>query len=175
MVYYFFDFDDSEKQTATNFIQSCLSQLCHLCPATSIPPGIISYIEKYNRNRCTPIRSQLLSYMKELMELFPSVVIVIDAIDECRDVNDTNPILAIIRQMLRWNNMKQHIVIASRRQSLVHDSLAWRCTSVIAIEGDEHKADIDSYIDDRLKIGRLKTISDELHISKRLKNSAGNM
>lgn len=179
VVYYFFDFSDPEKQTAGSFVRSCLSQLCQSCPTSEIPPDLVLYFEECERKKVTPWSGRPLYFMRLMMRLFPSVVIVIDAIDECRDLEDRKfGILAVVEEMLDWNNPKQHIIVASRRYTLLYDDLASRFTSSLSIEGDEHKADIDSYINKRLNIGRLKKISDgsqNLDIAKKLKDSAGNM
>lgn len=82
IAYFYFDFNDREKQQVTNLLRSVIAQLCR--SQRTLPSSLHALYEKPS--------GMWQPSSQELMKLFPSVLgdldvayVIIDALDECAE------------------------------------------------------------------------------------------
>ncbi|KAL8786582.1 MAG: hypothetical protein Q9213_002719 [Squamulea squamosa] len=118
LVYYYFDFNDVEKQDCWKMLRSCLLQLS--MQNKSNGPLLESLYHSCNEGQGQPTSNQLLDTFKAMLEPFNAIHIVLDALDECKTQAD---LLTIIRQITYWCIDGLHLLLTSRREGSLGDSL----------------------------------------------------
>jgi len=81
VAYFYFDFNDAEKQGVQSFVSSLIVQLCRQLP--ELPEELEDLHSKCNSGQQILTLQRLTAALKNLMASFRSVHIVVDALDEC--------------------------------------------------------------------------------------------
>ena len=173
MVYFYFSFNDREKQSAENCILSLLSQL-----GSRTENGRDQLQELHKRcsnGTARPSLPTLLRALKNLIESYDSTRIVIDALDECR----TRPVLLIfLRNILDWNIDKLHVLATSRNERDIAEFFDNSLIDKVSIQNKLVDVDIGIHVldvlehDERLK-GLPNQTKDKIHST--LLEGAGGM
>ncbi|KAI9726230.1 MAG: hypothetical protein M1834_009085 [Cirrosporium novae-zelandiae] len=148
--YFYFDFSDSEKQNAVNFVSSLVSQLCS--QAFEMPELLEQLYERCNGSRRPDIVD-----LKEVLNEFATltslddIYIVVDALDECPKGESREELLELIEDLNAWSPSKIHLLVTSRPELDIKSKLISlsRC-KIISIQGSQTVSDIKLYIDNRL-------------------------
>ena len=146
IAYFYFDFQSHEKQSSENLWLSLVRQLsCH-------NPAIFSLLrdlyDRCSQGQQRPTHDDLMATLHNMVQDAPEAYIIIDALDECIHRDD---LLEGLEEMYSWELENLHLLVASRKEIDIEDSLSTLVTSQIALQDAEANEDIDSYIRGRLK------------------------
>jgi hypothetical protein len=99
-----------------------------------------------------------------------SIFIVIDALDECSRLdNERQEVLDLINEMGRWSHKSLHLLVTSRKEADIEETLRHLLTHPpISIQGSQVAADIELFIDNRLETGsKFKRLPPDLKLEIR--------
>jgi len=144
---FYFDFNDSQKQSADSMLRSLIYQL--LQQLDSIPSSLGNLYDLHEHGRQQPTAEALLKVLCDLMQKFEQTFVVFDALDECSQRADLMHALATISQ---WQLRNSHIVVTSRRERDVESYLQdlGACENSICLRGEIVDNDIRHYVRQRL-------------------------
>ncbi|KAL8773553.1 MAG: hypothetical protein Q9209_001658 [Squamulea sp. 1 TL-2023] len=153
LVYYYFDFNDVEKQDCWKMLRSCLLQLS--MQHTSNGRVLESLYHSCNKGQGQPTNNELLDTFKNMLEPFNVIYVVLDALDECKTRAD---LLAVIREITCWCIDGLHLLFTSRREGRLGDNLG-------LLVHDDGIIDIQSSLveDDIRALIRSRLSSDDSH------------
>jgi hypothetical protein len=83
VAYFYFDFNDTQKQSPELMIRSLVSQLSQRC--VKIPTMLETLFSSCENGQRQPSLDGLLEVMHYMVQEFPQSYIVLDALDECTD------------------------------------------------------------------------------------------
>ena len=147
VAYFFFDFNDPEKQLPDKMIRSILKQLSVQCPETpEILSMLFSSCEDADR---PPTMNELLEVLRQVLRSFYNVYIVLDALDECSNRED---LLEYLDRLLSWNTEHLHILVSSRPERAIEEGIRHlvKGDNKVRVQGDQVNDDIRIYIRGRL-------------------------
>jgi hypothetical protein len=151
VVYFYFDFSDPLKRTPDSMIRSIITQLVQ--NVSVIPDAVavlFSLLESSNRQGSV---EEYLIALQYLVQVFPRVFLVLDALDECdRQGTGVKELRKILKTITQWNIKTLHLIITSRRE---RDIESWldglvRSPNIISLQGDIVDKDIQLYVRDRI-------------------------
>lgn len=155
LVYFYFSFQDTEKQKVAHLLRSILSQLVR--QAESIPDPVIILYDKYLHSQ--PPTDRLLSAIKCMANGHKNTFLIIDALDECPNQNaERSDLCNVLRVIKEWAASNFHVLVTSRRAVDLVESLDPLCTiGSISIQGPEVQSDIRRFI--RSELSKNKRLS----------------
>lgn len=143
--YYYFDFNDVEKQGWENLLRSLTNQL--IMQLRQIPTTLKDAWIKCNAGKQRASIYHVRDILVSIMANFGRVYIMLDALDECTEQ------LAVLNWMKdtfsAHSNM--HLLVASRRHGNIADYFKEMGASCVPIQTEDIDADIQSFIEMRLK------------------------
>jgi hypothetical protein len=144
VVYFYFDFNDSRKQNAESMLRSLICQLSR--KTTNIPSRLENVFLLHEKQ---PSSDELIRVLHQLTESFAEVYIVLDALDECSQRSELMDILTTIGG---WQLQKSHIIVTSRRERDIEDTLQIISSQRdhISFESKVIDEDIRQYVRQRL-------------------------
>jgi hypothetical protein len=147
LAFFFFDFNDVEKQDPVNMVKSLLSQFLNRCD--SVPDTVRSLHATCEKERREASQEQLLQALRDTSKLLPAPFIVLDALDECSTWHTLHNILV---EMQSWNRNTPRILITSRKEFEIEKAL--RCIVLpddrTCLESSLVDKDIGTYVQGRL-------------------------
>ena len=151
VLYFFFDFNDAQKQQHKQMIRSLLSQLFSFC--ATVPPFLDELYSSSVDGARQPSLGKLLSAMYGMMATFAETYIILDALDECENRSE---LLTDLEKIRTWNDVKCHILVTSRRENDIEDRLISSISEeqAVCIQSALIDADIRRYIRERLQTDR---------------------
>lgn len=146
VAYFYFDFNDREKQDSRLMVRSLVSQLSRQSIKLTLTLEILFSESEAQRQ---PSLSALLNAAQQLIEGLPSTYILIDALDEC---SDRKELLNILRKIHAWQLPGLHMFFISRREGEIENTLGLIVneSNIISIQDENVDPDIRSYIRQRL-------------------------
>ncbi|KAK6534122.1 hypothetical protein TWF281_005460 [Arthrobotrys megalospora] len=138
LVYYYFDFSDTRKQTFSSFLQSAIYQLLAVNP--DIPEVATNLYEKH--------LGLQQSGVEELFEVFSDlvsngkVVVIVDAIDECPK-QERSDFFRVFVEKLR---SKVNLLMTSRREPDIEKALGDNFTHIVSIEDSKVDEDVRIHV-----------------------------
>ncbi|KAK6333671.1 hypothetical protein TWF730_003855 [Orbilia blumenaviensis] len=138
LVYYYFDFSDSKKQTFTSFLQSGIYQL--IVESDDIPEVAAALYEDHLGLHQPAI--------EELFDVFAALVskenvfVIVDAIDECSKEERSNFFRVFIKNLPASVNL----LMTSRRESDIERALSDTSAHIVSIENSEVDQDVRLHI-----------------------------
>ena len=142
--YFYFDFNEPEKQRPENLIRSLITQLSSGC--SSCPEALINFYSRHQEGTRQPTTDTLLVLLSNIFEAFKEIYVVIDALDEC---TDRAGLLSLIETIIGWNNL--HVLVTSRREQDIIRCLEPIVTAKVDLQKDVVDSDIFIHIQDRLQ------------------------
>lgn len=136
LAYYYFSFNDEQKQTAEGMIESIVKQICCCRPDT---PASMGGIEDLKAKGQRPDSKLLQQVSIETLRGFSSVYVIIDALDECPDSEldySRSRLLSCLNTIHQSYPENLHMLWTSRREPDIK-------TSYRSIESRSKKWDID--------------------------------
>ncbi|KAL9133097.1 MAG: hypothetical protein Q9175_005728 [Cornicularia normoerica] len=134
VLYFFFDFNDNDKQQHEGMIRSLLSQLSMHC--ASVSPELETLYSSCMNGGRKPTFEALLETLHQMTTAFENTFIVLDALDECKERPE---LLADIERLVSWEDTDLRILATSRREKNISALV---------------NADIRAYVHDQLQTNK---------------------
>jgi len=143
--YFYFDFNDSYKQSSRNAIRSLLFQF-----AVQIP-DCLQDLKQLHQN-CKngheqPAEDEIRSLLRDTIAHTEQKYIILDALDECMDRED---LLIFLRKLVKSKQTGLHILVTSRGERDIEEQLRAIADHVVNIQSAVVDEDIRVYIRDQL-------------------------
>lgn len=152
MLYFYFDFSDTSKQSFENAIRSLISQLYYKneCVRGRLDSLYSSSQDGIQQPSIESLHATLLGMIQEAGEVW----VIFDALDECQTRSEHRPwgLLPWI-QRFRDSQMNGHILITSRPEQDIESAVRSRACDedIIPIQSGLIDGDICSYVHTRVK------------------------
>lgn len=123
LAYFYFSFNDEQKQTAVGMIESIIKQICCCRPDTPLSVKALGDLKARGH------RPDLKTLQKTLIESlrgFSRVFVIIDALDECPDTelnHDREVLLACLAAIHEKSSKNMHMFLTSRREKDIEGSI----------------------------------------------------
>lgn len=173
-MYFFFDFQDSEKQHLNNLLRSILEQLAVVNEDAS---SILEHLfRECNDGRDQPTNEQLLKACVEATHSFGDIFLIVDALYECQhsEYSELGETLATTQKSIN----QVHIMTLSQPTSEIREFMHIPAQQQVSIEGRNIDKDIVAYVRDRLHNSRTLRLfpPEQLYeIEVKLTNASGEM
>jgi hypothetical protein len=129
-------------------------------PMDTLPSALEELYEKIQKNKDKqPDKENLIGCLQQLITSFGDVFIVIDALDECPERRE---VLSLFKAMISWKFSHLRILITSRDESDIRETLAPVLTAQLSINEDLVDADIRTHVAQELKKGELAECPSDL-------------
>ena len=151
VLYFFFDFNDTEKQQHEGMMRSLLSQLAmHF---VRVPPVLETLYSSCMEGGRNPNFAALMETFHTMTTAFRATFIVLDALDECKE---TPELLSDIEELSSWKDTNLRILVTSRREKEIQDSISrlTKDANRICIQSALVNADIRAYVHGQLRTNR---------------------
>jgi hypothetical protein len=147
LAFFFFDFNDAEKQDPVNMVKSLLSQFLNRCDR--VPDTVRSLYASCENGRREASHQQLLQALRDILELLPAPFVVLDALDEC---SNWNALFDILQEMQGWGKDTLRILLTSRKEVEIEEALedAVPPDSRTCLESHLVDKDVRTYVQERL-------------------------
>jgi len=146
VLYFYFDFNDAEKQRSESMIRSLIIQLSLQC--ISVPQALESLYKTRADGQRQPGYDSLLEALHQMIGVFQEIYLVIDALDES---SDRYELLANIKEMTSWKDANLHTLVTSRREKDIVDSTEYLTDQQkVCIQSVHFNEDIRAYGHGRL-------------------------
>lgn len=153
VVYFYFDFKDSTKQTTVGMLGSLVFQL--LEKLDGIPAAVEEIFKKYHYHQL-PTEPELLELLKSVLGSFTRSFIIIDALDES---TERRTLLSAISQLVTSPDLQStSFLFTSRKEYDIDNEFSKHPIWPVCIETDQVAADVKLYLveqiekDDRLRM-----------------------
>ena len=145
VAYFYFDFNDLDKQSTENLIRSLIVQLSAQC--LDVPRSLqLAYSRSQNgQNQLTADELKIL--LRQIIKSFSSIYVLLDALDECTDREE---LLQFIQVLVDWDIDNLHILATSRKENDIATSLEPLVTCQLCIQSALVDADIRVHVLERL-------------------------
>ena len=148
LTYFFFDFNDPEKQQSSGMIRSIASQL--YSQSNDTMTELESLFSKCQDSQQPAELAALMATLQAAVRNAEHTYIILDALDECSDIVE---LLAVIQKIVEWNIPALHLLCTSRWLTTVKETMEnpTQSAHVIQIEGQMVDKDISNYISQTLQ------------------------
>ena len=144
-VYFYFDFNDKEKQKTENLLSSLITQLSD--QSSQLPKSVEELYERSQKEKARPTLDGLQKTLISLFSLFNQVYVHLDALDES---TDRKQLLKLLSYIWKTSSAHLHILVTSRKERDLESALNSMTTECIGIESAEVDVDIKSYVEHQL-------------------------
>ena len=151
VLYFYFDFNDIEKQLHEQIIRSLISQLFMHC--ATVPSVLDMLYSSCMDGERQPSVENLLTTLHQMMTAFEETYIILDALDEC---GDRPELFRDLQDVFAWKDVNCRMLVISRREKDIEDGLmsSIKQARALCIHSALIDADIRQYIHDRLQSDR---------------------
>ncbi|KAF2728034.1 hypothetical protein EJ04DRAFT_569878 [Polyplosphaeria fusca] len=118
VAYFFFDFNDAQKQDAEMMIRSLVCQLSQQC--IKIPASLDTLFSSSESGQRQPSAHTLIEALRSMVQELPTIYIVLDALDECTQRDE---LMELLEAMAGWQLQNLHLLVTSRRERDIEMSL----------------------------------------------------
>src|SRR4051794_2299950 len=129
VAFFYFDFNNEEKQRHGNLVRSLIVQLSAQSTRTS--NALNGLYSCHQDGQQAPTAEKLVETLQEMICNSHQTYIILDALDECTEREE---LLVLIKDMAEWNLGKLHILATSRREKDIEDALESLVTDQICIQ-----------------------------------------
>ena len=145
VTYFYFDFNDIEKQDYGKVLRSITAQILAQC--SQIPDPLLRLYKDSVYRREQPRYAALLTSVRRIFEQLGESYIILDALDESRDREE---LLEWIQQVSNWGLQNVHILVTSRKENDIDDTLSSLLTCQIYMQSTLIDGDIIAFVRDKL-------------------------
>jgi KaiC/GvpD/RAD55 family RecA-like ATPase len=145
--YFYFDFNDVQKQDPELMLRSLLCQL--LQRSVAVPKGVDALFSSWeNRQRKLSLHA-LLDMTRQVAQDFAHVYVILDALDECTQRSE---LMDMLKTMARWRLDNLHLLMTSRKERDIESSLEEyiKDEEALGLQRDVVDQDIQRYVQQRL-------------------------
>jgi hypothetical protein len=145
--YFYFDFNDAQKQDAELMLRSLLCQL--LQRLVVIPKGVDALFSSCENGRREPSLHAVLEVTRQAVQEFTHVYIVLDALDEC---TERIVLMDLLETVAGWQLDNLHLLMTSRKERDIERSLESYVgeEDTVYLQRDVVDKDIQRYVQQRL-------------------------
>ncbi|KAF2652559.1 HET-domain-containing protein, partial [Lophiostoma macrostomum CBS 122681] len=145
--YFYFDFNDAQKQDPELMLRSLLCQL--LQRSVTIPKVIDALFSACDNGQRQPSLHALLEVSPQVMQQFTHAYIVLDALDECTQRPE---LMDVLETLAGWQLDNMHLLMTSRKERDIESSLESyiKEEDAICLQRDVVDKDIQRYVQQRL-------------------------
>lgn len=144
--FFYFDFNDTEKQNLVNLIRSLIMQLS--TQSVNTPSALNTLYSRNHDGQRQPTTDDLMLTLQQMLEEFRQVFIVLDALDECTEREE---LMQFVDSIIGWKIEKLHLLTTSRRETDITENLEPLTTGQIPIQNETVNADIQTHVRERLQ------------------------
>lgn len=145
VAYFYFDFNDLDKQRTEKLIRSLIVQLVAQSP--HLPESLQSAYSRSQSGQKQPAIEDMTAILRQILKVFKTTYILLDALDECIDRKD---LLDFIKAHMGWNSNNLHVLTTSRKENDIATWLESLVTCQLCIQSALVDADIRLYVLERL-------------------------
>ncbi|KAK2734051.1 hypothetical protein FQN55_002919 [Onygenales sp. PD_40] len=145
IVFFYFDFKDSDKQTCQGLLCSLVTQLS--TQHAMIPKGL-KQLHTRHADTTPPCRKELMDTLHEMVANCSNTYIVLDALDEC---TESRELVGLIQDIFEWNIDTLHLMLTSRKEKLIDDSFQNFVRTRICLESTLVDDDIQLHIQKQME------------------------
>ncbi|KAL9004631.1 MAG: hypothetical protein Q9188_002557 [Gyalolechia gomerana] len=146
IAFFYFAFNDDSKQDVSSMIRTLLLQL-----SNQLQDGHVDLIGLHKSYKTgIPPSSILLSYLQRLIQRFRHVYILLDALDESPRTGRREFVLDALDTMREWGLEHLHLLITSRHESDIRESLDLPTTQQIIMRNAGINQDIANFVSGQL-------------------------
>lgn len=167
VAYFYFDFNDLEKQKSDNMMRSLITQLS--AQSTKRLKELESLFSSCNNGERQPDAQRLPSVLEEIIEVSDKTYIIIDALDEC---SNTQELQENIEEIQRWGLPQLHMLLTSRRLMDIEEMIdpLTDAEDRICIQSALVDVDIKTYVHEKLQNDRrFKRWRSKPHVQEEVK------
>ncbi|KAJ4367429.1 hypothetical protein N0V83_007011 [Neocucurbitaria cava] len=147
ILYFYFDFNDTEKQDPELMLRSLLCQILqHLI---NPPESLDALFSSCGNGGRQPTPHETLEVTQQLMQPFTEVYIILDALDECTQRSE---LMDLLGKVAGWQLQNSHLLITSRKERDIESSLEGyvREEDMVCLQSKVVDKDIQRYVRQRL-------------------------
>ncbi|KAF2502171.1 hypothetical protein BU16DRAFT_554244 [Lophium mytilinum] len=149
--YFYFNFADTEKRHAINYVSSLIQQL--VVQSRAIPTTLEKLYQDCNHGTSKPSLRQVVEMLKycATSEIAGAtdIFVITDSLDECPQGEVRNEVLGVVKEMSNWQKSKTRFLFTSRPETDIQKAFCISSipTSVsVSIEPSRISGDIEDYI-----------------------------
>lgn len=109
--FYYFDFNDQDQQRCDTMLRSLIAQLSQHTHDEDNPLKKLYFA--CGTGVSQPSLPMLMKTLRELVQSFADVFIILDALDECKERNN---LMANVEDMAGWKLASLHMLVTSRKE-----------------------------------------------------------
>lgn len=143
--YFYFDFNDAEKQHVNGLVCSLIVQISHSRPDAE--ELVQDMYKRCHNGQQRPSMDSLQKCLREILHRGPDTFLAIDALDEC---TQRERLLKLLKEICSWKLPKVKILTSSRSEREIEEVLSTLSTCTICIQSAKIDSDIRLYVDKRL-------------------------
>ncbi|OQE18125.1 hypothetical protein PENFLA_c022G00387 [Penicillium flavigenum] len=147
IAFFYFDFSDTSKQSASGMLRALLLQLARQLKGSSEDIRHMHALHKSG----SPSVATLLVYLQRILQRFCHCYIFLDALDECPRYHEREGVLTAIRIIRGWCFPGLHLLVTSRDEFDIRESVNPKRGENIIMKNAEIDKDISSFVHNRLK------------------------
>jgi hypothetical protein len=149
--YFYFDFNDTQKQDPELMLRSLLCQLVQR--SVVIPKGVDALFSSCENGKRQPSLHALLQVTREAAQEFTHVYVVLDALDECTQRLE---LMDMLETVAGWQLNNLHLLMTSRKERDIKRSLEGYVgeEDTICLQRDVVDKDIQRYVQHRLDVDK---------------------
>ncbi|KAK3312589.1 nucleoside phosphorylase domain-containing protein, partial [Apodospora peruviana] len=151
LIYFYFDFNDVEKQSLENAVRSLITQLYH--KRSEVRAEVDTLYSSCGKGAQQPSIAELHNVFLRTLQHAGEIWIVLDALDECSTRDNMNGLLPWIED-LRKSDLHIHILVTSRPEIDIKSVIeGWAGKEeIISVQGQPVENDIKSYVQAKTKL-----------------------
>lgn len=146
--YFYFDFNDTQKQTVNGLLRSMIIQLC--VGLDTLPSAVSDLYRQFQNGQKQPESLQLLEVLLSILKMSDVTFLLIDALDECAEVDE---LCEAIKQIVQGSE-RLRLFLASRTEKRISEGLQGLVDVSIDLNGEGVDADIRLHIHKSLETDR---------------------
>jgi predicted ATPase len=147
LAYFYFDFNDRQKQSSDMLVRSLVAQLTKQC--IEVPKSLDKLFLTHDNGYQQPSQTPLLEILHDFIKGFPHVYLIIDALDECEEREE---LMNIIATVAAWKVQGLHVLLTSRREGNIKLTLENLIDeqNIVCVQADVVDRDIKLYVREQL-------------------------
>ena len=146
LAYFYFDFQNRDQQQCESLLRSLIAQFSDQAPDT--PEALQELHSRCQSSRHGPDSGDLTTTLQCIVQEFRHAYIVVDALDEC---TERESLLELIEEIVDWKSSTLHILVTSRKEREIEDSLIPRCWHTMALQDSVIAGDIEIHVCEKLQ------------------------
>jgi hypothetical protein len=143
VAYFYFDFNDVQKQT----VEGCLRSLLRHLSARELPAIVEALHKQAQERHAQPGSDALTDTLKAVLQQAPLTFLIFDALDECKEVKK---LMGKIAEIKRWELPNVRILATSRREPDITKAMDGLARS-ICLETELVDEDIKTFVKQSLR------------------------